>query len=72
MDRRDTALRMREVLEHLNRCCEQWQLADCASDQLAIQAIERDLAELQRVCRIARRQSLEADPTLDDPCVRAA
>lgn len=62
MERRETALWMREVLDHLNRCCDQWQSADRVSEQFAIQSIERDVAELQRVCRMARRQSLERPP----------
>ncbi len=64
MDRRESVLWMREVLDHLNRCCDQWQSTERGSEQLAIQAIERDVAELQRVCRIARRQGQESS-TID-------
>jgi hypothetical protein len=60
MDRRETALCLREVLDHLNRCCDQWHAADSRTEQWALQSIERDLAELQRVCRMARRQNIES------------
>lgn len=53
MDRRELSLRMREVLDHLSRGCDQWQFQDGSGESLALQSMERDLAELQRLCRAA-------------------
>lgn len=72
MDRRTTALCMREVLEHLNRCCEQWQAADGRNERFVEQSVERDLAELQRIWRAARRMSLDLGAECDDLVLRAA
>jgi hypothetical protein len=60
MDRREMALWMREVIDHLSRGCDQWQFAGETSEQFALQSMERDLAELQRIVRTARR--LEVAP----------
>jgi len=70
MNRRETTLWMREVLDHLNRSCDQWQAGDGRADSFALQSIERDLAELQRACRAARLQNELAKGA--SPVARAA
>lgn len=55
MDRREISHWMREVMDHLGRGCDQWQASEGGSEQFALQAIERDLSELQRICRAARQ-----------------
>lgn len=55
VDRRNASLWMREVLDHLNRCYDQWQAGDIRLEGFAIESIERDLTELQRICQAARQ-----------------
>lgn len=66
MERRETVLWMREVLEHLNRCCDQWEVSGSRAEQMAIQSMERDLAELQRICRTARQVERDSRPSGED------
>jgi hypothetical protein len=63
MDRRNTMLCMRDVLDHLNRCYDQWQAAEGRVERFVVQSMERDLAELQRICRDVRRHSTEGAGT---------
>jgi len=55
MDRRELTLRMREVLDHLGRTSDHWQCSAGAAESFTLQSMERDLAELQRLCRAARQ-----------------
>jgi hypothetical protein len=59
MDRRGKLLLMRDVLEHLGACFDEWQLADSRSEPLLADSIERDLHEFQRLCL-----SLRPSPSL--------
>ncbi len=67
MERRELALRMREVVDHLGRASDHWQFCDGAMETFTLQSMERDLAELQRLCRAARQTA-----TAGYHCSRAA
>jgi hypothetical protein len=54
MDRRTRFLWMKELVEHLGRCSEQWQHAEASAAGFLADAVERDLAEFQRICRSLR------------------
>jgi uncharacterized membrane protein YccC len=67
MDRQATFLWMQDLLEHLNSCHEQWQLADARTEHYLADSMRRDLDELRRLCetlrgagRVARGTALAA------------
>jgi hypothetical protein len=61
MDRKTKLLWMKDILEHLGDCFEEWQLADPQSERFLAEAIERDLDEFRRLCSSLRR---DASPAL--------
>lgn len=50
MDRQAGFLWMKDLLEHLGQCCDQWQAADPPAERFLADAMRRDLDELRRVC----------------------
>ncbi|HEY5312159.1 MAG TPA: hypothetical protein VIK18_06550 [Pirellulales bacterium] len=50
MDRQARFLWMKDLLEHLSDCHDQWQAADPASQRYLADAVRRDLDELRRLC----------------------
>jgi hypothetical protein len=50
MDRQARFLWMKDLLEHISDCHEQWQAADPAAERFLADAVRRDLDELRRVC----------------------
>ena len=60
MDRHRKLLSMKDVLDHLGRCYEQWQVADPEADQYLAESIERDLDEFRRLCRSFRQEASSA------------
>ena len=51
MDRELKFLWMRELLEHLGQCHDQWELADQPHTRRFLTgAVQRDLAEFRRLC----------------------
>lgn len=58
MDRRKKFLWMREILEHLAACCEQWQEEDAEQNtEYLAAAIQRDLDEARRVAQSLAREA---------------
>ena len=47
MDRRQQHRRVKDLLQHLDHCCEQWAEANGAAAQYLAQTIDRQLAELR-------------------------
>ena len=60
MDRNAKFLWMKDILEHLEDCFEQWQQADARSERFLAETIERDLEEFRRLCRSVRRDHAPA------------
>jgi hypothetical protein len=60
MDRKTKLLWMKDILEHLGECCDEWQLADPQSERFLAEAIERDLEEFRRLCSSLRRETHSA------------
>ena len=50
MDRQTKFLWMKDLLEHLGQCYDQWQSADHRSEQYLADSMKRDLAEFQKLC----------------------
>ena len=49
MDRNQTLL-MKDILEHVQECFDQWQQADARTSRFLVEAIDRDLHEFRRLC----------------------
>ena len=58
MDQHSKFLWMKELLERLQVCHEQWQTAAGASERYLARAIERDLGEFRNLCRSLRHEQL--------------
>lgn len=50
MDRRHKLLLMRDILDHLNDCFDQWRSVEPGSASYLAETIERDLAQFSRLC----------------------
>lgn len=57
MERRVKLQLMRDVLEHLGDCFDQWQSTDSSSEHYLAAAIDRDLNEFRRLCESLRQGS---------------
>ena len=57
MDRHSTLLGMKDVLEHLGDCYEQWQYTDPQNEAYLIESMKRDWNYFRRLC-----ESLEKVP----------
>jgi len=58
MDQHTKFLWMKELLERLQVCHDQWQNAAGASERYLARTIERDLGEFRRLCQSLRRDAL--------------
>jgi hypothetical protein len=54
MDRHAKFLWMKDLLEHLGRCHEQWQLSDAPNEHYLAESMRRDLDEFRRLCESLR------------------
>lgn len=59
MTRHAKLLWMKDLLEHMNRCQEQWQTADDRMEVFLADSLRRDLDEFRRICDSLRRDSAE-------------
>lgn len=50
MTRESKFLWMKDLLEHMHRCHEQWQGADERRERLLAESLRRDLEEFRRLC----------------------
>jgi hypothetical protein len=50
MDRQKQLLWMKDLIEHLGDCYEQWQLADPGTERFLAESMKRDLDECRRLC----------------------
>jgi hypothetical protein len=41
---------LRDLLEHMGTCCDEWQAADGQMETLFASSLRRDLAEFRRLC----------------------
>src|SRR5262245_61812685 len=58
MDRPAKLNLMRDILDHLRTCYEQWSMADVYSEHYLAESMKRDLDELRRVCDSMRGGTL--------------
>lgn len=64
MTRHAKFLWMKDVLEHMGRCHEQWQSADQRMETFLADSLRRDIDEFRRICDSLRNESytdLEAE-----------
>lgn len=59
MNRHARLLSMKEVIEHLNDCHQQWQNAEGTDEFFLAEAMKRDLDELRRLCELLRGRTAE-------------
>jgi hypothetical protein len=50
MDRHKQLHWMRDILDHLRHCYEQWVVADVTSERYLAESMKRDLDEFRRLC----------------------
>lgn len=50
MERQTKLHWMRDILEHLRACHEQWQVADSHTERYLAESMKRDLDEFRRLC----------------------
>jgi len=67
MTRQAKFLWMKEILEHLDDCHRQWQVAEGRAEQYLAESIKRDLDEVRRLC-----ESLRSEPTRAERCCAVA
>ena len=63
MTRQTAFLWMRDILDHLNQCHDQWQDAEPGTERYLADSIKRDLDEFRRLCDQLQNQP-HAAPTL--------
>ena len=56
MDRQAKFMWMKDLLEHLGECHEQWQNADARTERYLADSIRRDLDEFRRLCDTLRSE----------------
>jgi hypothetical protein len=56
MDRKNKLLCMKDILEHLGDCFDQWQGAEGRSERFLAESIERDVSEFRRLCDSLRNE----------------
>lgn len=57
MDRQSKFLWMKDILEHLGQCYEQWQGAEGRVERYLAESMLRDLDECRRLCETLRHGS---------------
>ena len=62
MDRKTKILCMKDILEHLGDCFDEWQQADSQDERYLADSIERDLNEFRRLCHSMRRDTGSQTP----------
>ena len=50
MTRQDKFLWMKDLLEHMERCHEQWETADERMECFLAESLRRDIDEFRRIC----------------------
>lgn len=50
MDRHAKLFWMKEVLEHLNDCHREWEVAEGTAERFLAESMKRDLDEVRRIC----------------------
>lgn len=58
MDRHAKFLWMKDLLDHLQDCHEQWENTDPAAEGHWYAAMQRDMSELRRLCESLRNESV--------------
>jgi len=71
MTRHAKFLWMKDLLEHMTRCHEQWETADPRAERFLLDSMRRDVEEFRRVCESMRAEAA-AQPTLARNTVSAA
>jgi hypothetical protein len=66
MDRRSKLLFMKDILDHMQTCFDEWQAADGSASSFLADSIDRDLNEFRRMCH-----SLRGDATSRERCLAA-
>lgn len=59
MSRNAKFMWMRDLLDHMGRCQEQWQSADACLETFLADSLRRDLDEFRRICDSLRNESPE-------------
>lgn len=61
MDRRNTFMWMKDLVDHLRTCADQWQTtSNLGGDGVWSEAVRRDLDELRRLCEKLRGDGVVA------------
>lgn len=60
MDRRTKLQWMKDILDRLDWCHEQWETGDPRTETFLVDTIERDLNEFRRLCHSLRRDEMMA------------
>lgn len=71
MTRHAKFLWMKDLLEHMTRCQEQWETADPRAERFLMDSMRRDVEEFRRVCESMRAES-SVQPSLARGTVAAA
>lgn len=56
MDRQAKFLWMKDLLDHIGQCHDQWQFADPCAERYLADSIRRDLEEFRRLCDSLRNE----------------
>ena len=59
---------MRDLLEHMDDCCEDWQSADERFQSIFANAIRRDLTEFLRICDVLFDERNKDSPAVLATC----
>ncbi len=57
MDRKSKLMWMRDILDHLGDCFDQWQNAEPGCDRFLMESVERDVEEFRRLCSSLRHET---------------
>ena len=58
MDRYAKTVWMKDLLDHLDRCQDEWQSAEGPTEQFLAESMKRDLSQFRRLCQSLRHESL--------------
>jgi hypothetical protein len=62
MDRKHRFLCMRDILEHLGDCFDEWEQANSRDERFLAETIERDLDQFRRLCNSLRQDARSSTP----------